>query len=68
MADIFDEVSEELKQDRLIQIWKKFSKYIISFFVITILTILSYQLFLNWSEKKIRSKFSTIFYGLRKTR
>ena len=53
MADIFDEVSEELKQDRLIQIWKKYSKYIVSFFVITILSILSYQLFLqHLLEKK----------------
>jgi len=30
MADIFDEVSEELKQDQLIQIWKKYSKLIIN--------------------------------------
>ena len=26
MADIFDEVSEELKQDQLIKTWKKYSK------------------------------------------
>jgi len=31
MADIFDEVSEELKQDQLIKIWKKYSKLIIIF-------------------------------------
>jgi hypothetical protein len=66
MADIFDEVSEELKQDRLIQIWKKFSKYIISFFVITILTILSYQLFLNWSEKKLEASSQQFFTALEK--
>ena len=29
MADIFDEVSEELKQDQLIKLWKKHSKLII---------------------------------------
>ena len=66
MADIFDEVSEELKQDRLIQIWKKFSKYIISFFVITILSILSYQLFLNWSEKKLEASSQQFFTALEK--
>lgn len=66
MADIFDEVSEELKQDRLIQIWKKFSKYIISSFVITILTILSYQLFLNWSEKKLEASSQQFFTALEK--
>ena len=66
MADIFDEVSEELKQDRLIQIWKKFSKYIISFFVITILSILSYQLFLHWSEKKLEASSQQFFMALEK--
>ena len=66
MADIFDEVSEELKQDRLIQIWKKFSKFIISFFVITIVTILSYQLFLNWSEKKLEASSQQFFTALEK--
>ena len=66
MADIFDEVSEELKQDRLIQIWKKFSKYIVSFFVITILTILSYQLFLDWSEKKLEASSQQFFTALEK--
>ena len=66
MADIFDEVSEELKQDRLIQIWKKFSKYIISFFVITIVTILSYQLFLNWSEKNLEASSQQFFTALEK--
>mgnify|MGYP001163015121 FL=1 len=66
MADIFDEVSEELKQDRLIQIWKKFSKYIISFFVITILSILSYQLFLHWSEKKLEASSQQFFTALEK--
>ena len=30
MADIFDEVSEELKQDQLIKTWKKYSKFIVS--------------------------------------
>ena len=66
MADIFDEVSEELKQDRLIQIWKKFSKFIISFFVITIVTISSYQLFLNWSEKKLEASSQQFFTALEK--
>jgi hypothetical protein len=66
MADIFDEVSEELKQDRLIQIWKKYSKFIISFSVITILSILSYQLFLNWSERKLEASSQQFFTALEK--
>ena len=66
MADIFDEVSEELKQDRLIQIWKKNSKYIISFFFIIVVSIISYQLFLNWNEKKLELSSQQFFDALEK--
>ena len=66
MADIFDEVSEELKQDRLVQIWKKNSKYIISFFLIVVVLIISSQLFLNWSEKKLEVSSQQFFNALEK--
>lgn len=66
MADIFDEVSEELKQDRLVQIWKKNSKYIISFFLIAVVLIISFQLFLNWSEKKLEVSSQQFFNALEK--
>ena len=66
MADIFDEVSEELKQDRLVQIWKKNSKYIISFSLIIVVLIISFQLFLNWSEKKLEVSSQQFFNALEK--
>ena len=66
MADIFDEVSEELKQDRLIQIWKKNSKYIISFLLVTVISIISYQLFKNWNEKKLEISSQQFFDALEK--
>ena len=66
MADIFDEVSEELKQDRLVQIWKKNSKYIISIFLIIVVLIISFQLFLNWSEKKLEESSQQFFNALEK--
>ena len=66
MADIFDEVSEELKQDRLVQIWKKNSKYIISFFLIIVVLIISFQLFLNWREKKLEVSSQQFFNALEK--
>ena len=66
MADIFDEVSEELKQDRLIQIWKKYSKYIISFLFITIISIFSYQLFIYWNKKKIEANSQQFFNAIDK--
>ena len=66
MADIFDEVSEELKQDRLLQIWKKFSKFIISFFLFLIISILSYQFFINFNKKKLESRSQQFFNALEK--
>ena len=66
MADIFDEVSEELKQDRLIQIWKKYSKYIISFLFITIISIFSYQLFIYWDKKKLEANSQQFFNAIDK--
>ena len=41
MADIFDEVSEELKHDQLVKIWKKYSKFIIVGIIFTIICIIS---------------------------
>ena len=66
MADIFDEVSEELKQDRLIQIWKKYSKYIISFLFISIITIISYQLYIYLNKKKIEASSQQFFNAIEK--
>ena len=36
MADIFDEVSEDLRQDQMLQIWKKYRKFIIGFIILLI--------------------------------
>ncbi|HCD64089.1 MAG TPA: hypothetical protein DEQ51_06100, partial [Alphaproteobacteria bacterium] len=33
MADIFDEINEELKQDRMNALWQRYSKYVIAFVV-----------------------------------
>ena len=55
MADIFDEVSEELKQDQLIQIWKKYSKLIITLISLIIISLISYQAYITWNKKKIEA-------------
>ena len=64
MADIFDEVSEELKQDQLIKTWKKYSKLIGCLFVIIIITIISYQVYINWNKKKIETVSEQYFEAL----
>jgi hypothetical protein len=64
MADIFDEVSEELKQDQLIQLWKKYSKYIFSLIILLILSISSYQGYLIWNKKEMTENSEQFFSGL----
>ena len=55
MADIFDEVSEELKQDQLIKTWKKYSKLIITLILLIIISLVSYQAYITWNKKKIET-------------
>ena len=64
MADIFDEVSEELKQDQLIQIWKKYSKLIITLILLMIISLVSYQAYITWNKKKIEAISEQYFQAL----
>ena len=64
MADIFDEVSEELKHDKLIQTWKKYSKVIVTVVLIIIISIVSYQAYITWNKKKIESISEQYFEAL----
>ena len=66
MADIFDEVSEELKHDQLVKIWKKYSKFIIVGIIFTIICIIFYQSYMYWNNKKIESISEQYFEALEK--
>ena len=66
MADIFDEVSEELKQDQLIQTWKKYSKLIITLIIIFIALLGSYHAYTTWNKKQIEVASAQYFQALKK--
>ena len=66
MADIFDEVSEELKQDQLIQTWKKYSKLIITLIIILIVLLGSYHAYTTWNKKQIEVVSAQYFQALKK--
>ena len=66
MADIFDEVSEELKQDQLIKLWKKYSKLIIILILLIIISLVSYQAYVIWNKKKIEAISEQYFQALEK--
>ena len=52
MADIFDEVSEDLRKDQYKQIWLKYKKIIISFISIFILSVIAFKSIEYYQEKK----------------
>ena len=66
MADIFDEVSEELKQDQLKKIWQDYSKYIISVSIILFTSGLGYFFYDKWKIEKLEVSSSHFFSGLEK--
>ena len=66
MADIFDEVSEELKQDQLKKIWHDYSKYIISISIILFAFGFGYFFYDKWKIEKLEVSSSQFFSGLEK--
>ena len=52
MADIFDEVSEDLRKDQYKQIWLKYKKFIISFIFIFVVSISAFKYIEYYQEKK----------------
>ena len=66
MADIFDEVSEELKQDQLIQFWKKYSKYFFSSALVLIISFLGYFFYNQWKQKTLENTSSQYFSAIKK--
>ena len=64
MADIFDEVSEELKQDQLIKTWKKYSRLIILLILIIIISLVTYQAYITWNKNKIKTISEQYFQAL----
>lgn len=53
MADIFDEIDEELKRDRAQVLWAKYGKYVISAAVAVIAAVALSQGYAAWTKSKI---------------
>ena len=64
MADIFDEVSEELKKDQLIQTWKKYSKVIIIVISLIIISLVTYQAYITWNKNRLEVISAQYFQAL----
>ena len=66
MADIFDEVSEDLRQDQILKIWKKYSKFIIGFIILIIISVLGFQGYKSWNKNQLNVKSEYFFNALEK--
>ena len=64
MADIFDEVSEDLRKDQYKQIWLKYKKVIISFISIFVLSVIAFKYIEYYQEKKKIEIAKLYFDGL----
>ena len=64
MADIFDEVSEDLRKDQYKQIWSKYKKFIISFISFVVLSIIAFKYIEYYQEKKKTEIAILYFDGL----
>ena len=61
MADIFDEVSEDLRKDQYKQIWIKYKKIIISFISIFVLSVIGFKYIEYYQEKK-KIEIATLYF------
>ncbi len=52
MADIFDEVNEDLKRDQMQQLWSRYSKYVILTVSIVVLAVGGRQGYTSWQDRQ----------------
>ena len=65
MADIFDEVSEDLRKDQYKQIWLKYKKIIIVCISIFVLSVITFKYITYYQEKKKIEIATFYFAGLK---
>ena len=53
MSDIFQEIDEDLRQDKVARLWKAYGKYLVALAVFIILVIASYRFIEHKNEKNI---------------
>ncbi len=61
MADIFDEIEEDLRRDRMKELWQRYGNYILGLAVLIIIGVAGYQGYNYWMETKSQSSGNTFF-------
>ena len=60
MSDIFQEIDEDLRQDKAARLWKAYGKYLIALAIFIILAIASYR-FIEHTNEKNREQTSELY-------
>lgn len=60
MSDIFNEIDEELRQDKAARLWKAYGKYLIALAIFIILAIASYR-FIEHTQEKNKEQASELY-------
>ena len=60
MSDIFQEIDEDLRQDKAARLWKAYGKYIVALAIFIILAIASYR-FIEHKNEKNREQTSELY-------
>ena len=60
MSDIFQEIDEDLRQDKVARLWKAYGKYLVALAVFIILVIASYR-FIEHKNEKNREQTSGLY-------
>ena len=55
MADIFDEIDEELKRDRAQVLWAKYGKYVLSAAAAIVLVVGASQGYNAWTKQQVET-------------
>ena len=64
MADIFDEINEELKQDRMSALWARYGKYLIAVAGLVIAVVVFTQTYKQWQVSQNEQAAETFYQAM----
>jgi hypothetical protein len=62
MADIFDEVNEDLKRDQMQKLWSRYGKYVILAVSLVVLSVGGRQGYITWQDRQAKAA-ATAFHN-----
>ena len=61
MADIFDEIEEDLRRDRMALLWQRYGNYILGFAILIIVGVAGNQGYDYWKNSRAQSAGDMFF-------